>query len=102
MDNKPIQTVGIWTIKPGQEAAFIGAWSDFAQWMTKNTPGLGKGYLLQDAQNPSRFISTGAWDSVQAVQMWRESEAFQGFVGKAMPLCDDFQPGLLNVVATSE
>src|SRR5437868_5401758 len=96
MENKnqqlPIYTLGIWVIKPGKEAAFIDEWTSFAHWMKEYTPGVGQGKLLQDAQNPSRFISMGPWEDMKSIQAWRESEEFKAFVGKAQALCDDFQP----------
>lgn len=100
--DKPIYTIGIWTTKPGNEAAFISVWADFAQWMSKHTSGAGKGYLLQDAQNPSKFVSMGGWDDTGSIQTWRDSEEFKTFAGKAMMLCQHFEPNMMNVVASSD
>jgi heme-degrading monooxygenase HmoA len=99
--NPSVYTLGTWTIKAGKESTFVSLWTSFAQWMNEHTSGLGKGHLLQDAQNPAKFISIGSWDDVQSIQAWRDSDAFRKFVGDAMPLCDDFQPNTLNLVADS-
>src|ERR1051325_3721428 len=99
---KPAYTFGIWIIKSGHEKDFIHEWTTFADWMNKNTPGLGKGFLLQDEKNPLRFISLGSWESENVIQNWRESKEFKEFVGKVMPWCDDFQPNTLNEIYRSE
>lgn len=95
-------TVGIWQIKAGQEEAFQREWTEFARWMSENQPGVLSGYLLRDPQQPQRFFSIGPWESAEAIQAWRESAEFAGFVGKVMPLCDDFQPSVLQLVSHVE
>lgn len=101
-DTKDIYTLGIWTVKPGNETEFIKEWTEFANWTDKNISGPGKAYLLQDEKNHLRFISFGPWDNEKSIQEWRESNKFKSFVTKVKDLCDDFQPNTLKVVSTSK
>jgi heme-degrading monooxygenase HmoA len=101
-DQKEIYTLGIWSVKSGDEPEFIRAWTEFAHWTSEHIEGCGKGYLLQDETNASRFISYGPWADENAIQKWRDSQEFKDFVSKVRILCDDFQPNTLKLVATSE
>jgi heme-degrading monooxygenase HmoA len=96
-----IYTLGIWKVIPGKEKEFIDQWTLFAQWTSKNLSGAGKGYLLQDETNSSRFISFGPWANRAIIQAWRESFEFKNFVRIAKELCEEFQPNTLRVVASS-
>jgi len=95
-------TVGLWTVKPGKEKAFIAEWVEFAQWTSKNQPGAQTGYLLQDAKHPEQFISFGPWESEEAYNNWRERPEFKAFGLKVRDLCTEFQPRSLAVVGSSE
>jgi len=96
-----LYTHGLWIVKTGNEKAFIDHWSSFAQWTAKNYPGGGKGYLLQDLDNPQQFVSFGPWKDMETVNKWREDPEFKKFVSKARELCESFQPRSLKVVASS-
>ena len=94
-------TLGLWTIKEGNEKAFIAEWNAFAKWTVKNLTGSGRAYLLQDQESPEQFIFFGPWDSADAIKAWRERPEFKAFVSKVRELCDDFQPRSLVVVTSS-
>lgn len=96
--NQPL-TLGDWLVKPGKESEFIALWDSFAQWTSQNHAGGGTGHLLQDVTNPSRFVSFGFWDNVDAIDRWREDSEFQDFLGNARKLCDEIQPRTLKLVA---
>ena len=95
-------TLGNWSVKPGNEGAFISEWKTFAAWTARNHPGAGTGYLLQDPEHPQQFVSFGSWESTEIIQDWRKSSEFQAFVTKVKTLCDGFQPHTLRLVTTSE
>ncbi len=99
--NQPY-TVGKWVTRVGSEKAFITEWEIFAKWTAANQQGAGIGYLLQDEENPQKFISFGAWDNSDAIRAWRERPEFKAFVSKVRELCEDFQPQSLALVASSE
>ena len=48
--------------------------------------------LIQDRQDPHRFISFGAWDDWASADEWRASEAFADRMGACRELCEDFRP----------
>ena len=56
-----VYTLGIWTVKQGNEAAFIRTGTDFAQWTSMNQKGAQIAVLVQDTENPQKFISFGQW-----------------------------------------
>ena len=99
--NEPY-TVGLWTVKPGNEMEFIAEWTAFAKWTAGNQTGAGMGYLLQDPQNTRQFISYGPWESSAAIDAWRNRPEFKAFVTRAKELCEVFQPRSLVLVAASE
>lgn len=82
---------GDWLVKPGQEEAFITAWTDLAHWTSKNVTGAGKPYLIQEVTNPQHFISFGPWESTEAMQAWRQLPDFKEKLGKIATLCEQFQ-----------
>lgn len=85
-------TVGIWLVKPGKENDFIDAWGDFAKEIFNRNMGAGEVYLLQDIQQPRRFISSGPWDSIQKIDEWRQLPEFKEFFAKAKEICDEITP----------
>lgn len=95
-------TLGIWKVKPEKEKDFIKEWTNFASWTGRNINGSGKAHLLQDKENPLRFISFGSWDSEESITHWRNYKEFKTFVEKVKELCDEFQPNTLNEVSSSE
>ena len=95
-------TLGIWTVKQGNEKSFIAEWTAFSTWTNNNISRAGTAYLLQDRDNPRQFISYGAWESVDAIAAWRERPEFKAFVAKVRDLCEKFEPHSLVQVATSE
>jgi quinol monooxygenase YgiN len=98
--NQPY-TFGIWTVKPGKESEFTKLWSAFAESTVVSNGEIGKAHLLQDIDNPSKFITFGAWDSLDTVLKWRESPGFKSFAENARKLCDEFQPrNLKEIYAT--
>ncbi len=52
-----VYTLGIWTVKQGNEAAFIRTWDDFAQWTSMNQKGAQIAVLVQDTQKIPRNLS---------------------------------------------
>lgn len=94
-------TLGIWTVKRGNEDAFIRTWTAFAEWTSGNIKGSGKAYLLQDEKDPLRFISFGPWESKEIIQHWRDTDEFKAFVAEVTALCESFEPNTLRVVSNS-
>ncbi len=85
-------SVGIWLVKPGKEYDFIVAFNEFARWVFNQNLGAGEVYLLQDLQEPRRFITCGPWDSIQKIEEWRQLPEFEKFFIKAKEMCDEVTP----------
>ncbi|MDD1664638.1 MAG: antibiotic biosynthesis monooxygenase, partial [Methanomicrobiales archaeon] len=92
-DQDPLYAVGVWSVRPGNEAAFIAAWRDFATWTYSHVKGPGKGTLLQDLENPGRFVSFGPWEDLESIQAWRQQPDFRKAFARFMELCDEVVPG---------
>jgi heme-degrading monooxygenase HmoA len=85
-------TMGIWLVKSEKEDDFVTAWGDFAKHVLNQNLGAEEVYLLQDIQQPRRFISIGPWDSIQKIEAWRQLPEFKEFFAKAKKLCDEITP----------
>jgi heme-degrading monooxygenase HmoA len=80
-----------WLVKEGSEEEFVSRWNAFVEWSLKNAPGLESGILVQDSDNPRRFLSLGAWDTAEAMQAWRQMREFQELFEACRELCDEVQ-----------
>ncbi len=98
-DLDEIFAAGIWDVMPGNERAFIEAWKEFSVWTALHQKGSGYGNLLQDMDNPSRFISYGPWKDLESVRAWRQQPEFRKSIGRFMDLCDHITPGTFRLVA---
>jgi len=92
-----VWTHGTWIAKPGQEDAFVQAWSDLArQALTEfrgHTP-----TLLRDRDKPNVFKTIGAWPDIEAVEEFRASDTFRSAVAELQPLLESFEPMTLDEV----
>ena len=82
---------GYWLVKEGSEEDFVSRWTAFVEWSLENAPGLVTGILIQDSDNPRRFLSLGAWDTAEAMQAWRQMPEFQELFDACRELCDEVQ-----------
>jgi heme-degrading monooxygenase HmoA len=98
-DHDSIYAAGVWSVRPGNEQAFIEAWKEFSAWTALHQKGSGYGNLLQDLENPSRFISFGPWDNLESVRAWRQQPEFRKAIARFMDLCDEVTPGTFRLVA---
>jgi heme-degrading monooxygenase HmoA len=91
-----IYTLGVWTVKPGREDDFIEAWNAMAMATAADFPGA-SAMLLRDRDEPTKFISSGPWDSLDQIETWRGSDTFKNGVGKIRDLIDGFEPHTMDV-----
>jgi heme-degrading monooxygenase HmoA len=96
-----IYTTGSWKLDPGKEDAFIAAWAEFAGWAS-GMPGAGALRLARDVRDPERFVSFGAWESVEAVRAWKSGPDFRERLARVLQHVAEFDPAELTVVATAE
>ena len=86
-----IFTHGRFEVDPGNEGAFVAAWSDFASW-TSERPGAGTLRLLRDIRNPGRFFSVGEWDDADAIRAWKSSAELKDRLGRVVREASSFDP----------
>jgi quinol monooxygenase YgiN len=94
-----LHTLTIWSVKEGNEEAFIRSWQEFAQWTLRHHPGAGEADLLRDDERPRLFVVLRRWKDTRSIEAWRQSPEFREFITEAMKLCDDVQPHFLKTVA---
>lgn len=92
-------TSGKWIVKEGREKEFIDAWRELAEWSLREVQGAISARLLQDRDDSRLFLSFGPWESLDAIEAWREMPGFKERVGKLRELLDGFEPHTLDVVA---
>jgi heme-degrading monooxygenase HmoA len=66
---------GLWTVKSGEEDAFVEAWKEFVTWAAE-MPGSGTFRLIRDLDQPNRFLSFGSWQSQESQNAWIEQSEF--------------------------
>ena len=93
-------TTGTWTPNPGGEDAFVDAWLEFARWACE-MPGAGTLRLARDAGDPSRFVSFGRWESMDAAHAWKSSPEFRERMGRLQRHVSEFVPAELEVIASA-
>jgi heme-degrading monooxygenase HmoA len=93
-----IFTFGRFEVEPGNEGAFVDAWSEFATWASQSG-GAQMIRLARDVRNPGRFISFGQWDDADAVRRWKSSPEFKERLGHVVRQAKEFEPTELVSVA---
>lgn len=96
-----VYTTGSWKPFPGQEEAFVEAWTTFANWAS-GLPGAGTALLARDFRDPERFVSFMDWESMEAVRGWKDSPEFKERMGRVQKHVDKFAPTELELVARCE
>jgi heme-degrading monooxygenase HmoA len=94
-------THGTWTVKPGEEDAFVQAWTEFVTWASA-MPGSGTFRLVRDIDEPARYMSFAPWESPDAQQAWKELPEFRDRIGRVRAHCEDFQPAVFELVTRVE
>jgi heme-degrading monooxygenase HmoA len=93
-------TTGTWQAKPGEEEAFIAAWSAFAVWAS-GEPGATTLRLGRDTTDPSRFHSFGVWADADSANAWKSSPEFARQLTLVREHVAVFDSGMLDVVASA-
>ncbi|MDP9435342.1 MAG: antibiotic biosynthesis monooxygenase [Actinomycetota bacterium] len=75
--------VALIDVKPGSEDAFAAAYEQ-ARALVASTPGCRSMRMTRGVETPTRFVLLAEWDSVDAHQVFRDSERFpqwRGLIG---------------------
>jgi heme-degrading monooxygenase HmoA len=94
-----VYTMGTWTVKDGEEKAFVAAWLEFVRWGS-SLSGAGTFRLIRDLSEPARFVSFADWDSLDEVRAWKETPEFRVRMGEVQRHVSAFTPLELEAAAT--
>ena len=94
-------TSGTWVVKPGEEDAFVQAWTAFVEWASE-MPGSGTFRLVRDLDQPRRYVSFAPWESFEAQNAWKELPEFRERIGRVIAHCENFQPLVYELVVAVE
>jgi heme-degrading monooxygenase HmoA len=75
-------TCSIWIVPAGQEDDFAPAFQQFADGATEL--GAAEGFILQDMDDPTRFIVVRRWDNPDALTRWQEDSSRRQQAGSAL------------------
>jgi heme-degrading monooxygenase HmoA len=92
-------TSGTWSVKDGEEEAFVAAWREFVRWASE-LDGSGTFHLVRDVDRPRRYVSFAPWESFEAQQAWKALPEFPERIGRVRAHCDDFEPSVLELVTS--
>ena len=93
--------LGEWTVKPGKIQEFIEAWQAGADWITQNLPDDGEGILLQDVDNPNKFVSLAFSLFPEKAQEVLSHPEFQELMSITRTFCDNVQPRRMKIMGNS-
>ncbi|MCI0607694.1 MAG: antibiotic biosynthesis monooxygenase [Anaerolineae bacterium] len=93
--------LGEWTVKPDKIPQFIEAWQAGVDWIAQNLPDGGEGILLQDKENPNKFISLAFSSNPEKTQEAMSRPEFQELMSRTRSLCEDVQPHRMQAVGYS-
>ncbi len=93
-----VYTHARWRVRPGNEEAFVEAWTALAEAFSRlDQPPLW-GTLLRSVTEPNVFYSFGPWRSAADVERMRSHETAQAAMSALRQLCEEASPGLYQVV----
>jgi heme-degrading monooxygenase HmoA len=64
-------TSGEWTVRGGEEDAFVGAWREFAGWAS-GLPGSQTFRLVRDLDRPNVYVSFAPWVDFETQRAWKQ------------------------------
>lgn len=88
---------GTWIVRPGEEDDFVTTWKEFIAWAS-GFPGSGTFRLVRDLEQTNRFVSFGAWESLELQRAWRQDPEFSERLQRVRQHCEDFQTSALELV----
>jgi heme-degrading monooxygenase HmoA len=94
-------TSGLWVVKPGEDDAFVQAWTDFVAWGS-TMAGSGSFRLVRDLDNPGRYMSFAPWESFDAQAAWKQLPEFRERIGQVRSHCENFEPTTHELVTQVE
>jgi heme-degrading monooxygenase HmoA len=96
-----VYSSGRWTVKPGEEDAFVNDWTEFVTWAS-SLPGSGTFRLVRDLGHPNQYLSFAPWESAEAQRAWTEQLEFGEHIGRVRSHCEDVQTSVFELVTEVE
>ncbi|MFL5937480.1 MAG: antibiotic biosynthesis monooxygenase family protein [Gaiellaceae bacterium] len=96
-----IFTYGRFEVEPENEHAFVEAWSEFAEWISRHA-GNRSIRLMRDLRNTGRLVSVGKWEDAEAVRAFKSAPEFKEQLGRIVKLAKDFEPTELVTLVKAE
>lgn len=96
---KAVYTLGVWHVKPGQEAAFVAAWRALGDVFARLPHPPGQGTLIQSLSDPLLFYSFGPWSRLEDVEAMRADAGAQAAIQGLVAHCTGATPGTFRVIA---
>jgi heme-degrading monooxygenase HmoA len=93
-------SAGEWKVRAGSEEEFVQRWTTIIEWSLENAPGAGSFVLVRSAEDPTKFLSLGSWESQQAQQAWREMPRHQELLDQCRELCEEFDTHSYTLAAS--
>jgi hypothetical protein len=93
--------LGMWTVKQPNIPEFIAMWQKSADWISQHLPDEGEGILLQDTEQPNRFISFASSTDIEKAQEVMSRTDYEELFSRVRALCDEVQPHRMKVVGYS-
>jgi heme-degrading monooxygenase HmoA len=90
-------TSGTWTVRSGEEDAFLEAWKEFVGWAS-DFPGSQTFRLVRDLERPNVYLSFAPWDDFESQRAWKQDPEFPERIGQVRRHCEDFQPSTFELV----
>jgi len=95
-----LYTLGMWRVKPGQQADFIAAWQALGDIFRQlPQPPAGKGTLVQSVSDPSLFYSFGSWLSLADIEAMRQHDQARAGLETLRHYCTEAVTGAYRMVA---
>lgn len=98
---REVYATGSWRPKEGHEEAFVEAWCEFARWVSE-LDGAGTVRLSRDLRDPGRYVSFSAWESLEQMRAWKDSDEFRPRMSNVQEHVAEFTPTELEVVAAMD
>lgn len=90
-------TAADWVIHDGRQDEFVRAWTGFVEWSLEGESGALGGMLLQDASDPTRFVSIGPWTSSEAARSFFTDPGLEERSRPFRELAERFEPRFLDL-----
>jgi hypothetical protein len=100
MDRMPY-TSAQWTVRPGQEEAFVAAWQEVGKAFLRLPRPPAWGILLRSEEDPRRFVSFGPWPDNEAIDAMRADAKAADALNRIRALCEEASPGAYHVAAVA-